>query len=285
MIGIDIHEPQSLEEAFALLGGDETTARPMGGGTALMLMMKARIFQPSALVSIARIDPRFHGVTLAADGGALTIGAMTTFTALERDSLVGEHLPVIREVMANLANPRVRNVASVGGNLAHADPHLDLPPVWLSLDSTVRTIGPAGERSFPLANLFAGYYETTLRPCELIMQIHVPVVPGWRRRYVKITTRSAHDWPAVGIAIGLRLQDELCEDVRIVLSAATDRPLRLHAAEDALRGRGLTAPVLDEVSEAAAGETRIESDDRGSGEYKVHLLKVHLKRALRELGE
>lgn len=285
MIGIDIHEPQSLEEAFALLGEEDKTARPMGGGTALMLMMKARIFQPSALVSIAKLDPRFHGITLAPDGAALTIGAMTTFAALERDPMVSEHLPVIQEVMANLANPRVRNVATVGGNLAHADPHLDLPPVWLSLDSTVRTIGPGGERSFPLANLFAGYYETTLLPCELIMQVHAPIMSGWRRRYVKITTRSAHDWPAVGIALGLRLQGEVCEDVRIVLSAATDRPVRLHAAEDALRGRSLTGPVLDEVSEAAAGETHIESDDRGSAEYKVHLLQVHLKRALREMGE
>ncbi len=284
MIGLDIHEPQSLEEAFSLLGEDDSTARPMGGGTALMLMMKARLFKPSALVSLAKADPRFHGIHLSSDGKAFTIGAMTTFAALEHHDAIAKHLPVITQTMVTLANPRVRNVATIGGNLAHADPHLDLPPVWLSLDSSLRTIGPTGERIVPLADFFAGYYETNLLPGELIMQVHVPVSPGWRRRYVKITTRSAHDWPAVGIALGLQMEAGFCTDVRIVLSAATDRPLRLEVAENILRGQKLTPGLIADAAQAT-GDIHIESDSRGSADYKAHLLKVHLARALQDLSE
>jgi aerobic carbon-monoxide dehydrogenase medium subunit len=136
-----------------------------------------------------------------------------------------------------------------------------------------------------VGDLFAGYYENTLRPGELIMRVEAPIVPGWRRKYVKITTRSAHDWPAVGISIGLNARAGRCEDVRIVLSAATDRPTRLHRAEDLVRGQQLTQSILAEVGEVAAGEIDMVSDSRGSADYKAQLLKVHLVRALREMSE
>jgi aerobic carbon-monoxide dehydrogenase medium subunit len=285
MIGINIHEPCSLEEAFSLLGEDDGSARPFGGGTALMLMMKARLFKPSSLVSLAKVDSRFHGIDFSSDGQSVSVGSMVTFTALEKHPMMRNLLPVIGQTMATLANPRVRNVATVGGNLAHGDPYLDLPPVWFSLDATISTIGPAGERSFPVGDLFAGYYENTLLPGELIMRVEAPIVPGWRRKYVKITTRSAHDWPAVGISIGLNARAGRCEDVRIVLSAATDRPTRLHCAEDLVRGQQLTQSILAEVGEVAAGEVDMVSDSRGSADYKAQLLKVHLVRALREMSE
>jgi len=285
MADLDIHEPGDLAEAFRLLRAPDGAARPMGGGTALMLMMKAQLFKPSALVSLAKVDPRFHGVELSADGASFSIGAMTTFAELEHHADLCARFPVIAQTMVTLANPRVRNVATIGGNLAHADPHLDLPPVWASLDAEVSVIGPQGERRFPVIDLFAGYYETTLQPGELIMRLHAPVQQGWRRRYVKVTTRSAHDWPAIGIAIGVNMNSAQCEDLRLILSAATDRPTRLVEAEAILRGQTITDDLLAAAGAAAASEVHIETDSRGSSDYKAHLLSVHLKRALHDLCE
>jgi len=285
MTDLNIHEPDNLTEAFALLSQASDTARPMGGGTALMLMMKAQLYKPSALISLAKVDPRFHGVEMSADASSFSIGAMTTFAELEHHMDIGLHLPVIAQTMVTLANPRVRNVATVGGNLAHADPHLDLPPVWSSLDADISVVGPQGVRRFPVIDLFAGYYETTLRTGELIMRLHVPVLPGWRRRYVKVTTRSAHDWPAIGLAIGVRMEEARCADLRLILSAATDRPTRLLQAESILRGRTIDDDLLAAAGKAAAEEVHIETDSRGSSDYKSHLLSVHLKRALHDLCE
>jgi carbon-monoxide dehydrogenase medium subunit len=191
---------------------------------------------------------------------------------------------VIAEMMRTLANVRVRNVATVGGNLAHADPHLDLPPVWIALGAEAVILNPTGERIVPVEDIFAGYYETTLGHDDLIAELRVPMRPAWRTTYVKVTPRSAHDWPALGLAVAAALQDRQVDDVRIVLSAATDRPTRLGAAESALRGGRVDEATLRRAGDAAADEAVIESDDRGSSDYKKHLLRVYLARAMRKLA-
>lgn len=283
MIGFDIVEPTSMEEAFGLLAGDDPAVRPLGGGTALMLMMKSQLFKPERLVSLRSTGPLMRGIER--HGDVLRIGGLATFTELDQDPVVRLHLPVIGQTMVTLANARVRNVATVGGNLAHADPHLDLPPVWTALDAQVVAISRDGERCFPVADLFAGYYQTTLEPGELIAALHVPLRTGWRMRYVKVTTRAAHDWPALAIAIGLELRGARISDARIVLSAATDRPTRLLRAEAALRDGGLDAACIAGAAHEACAEALIESDDRGSADYKTHLLGVHLSRALQNFAE
>src|ERR1700745_434597 len=166
----------------------------MAGGTALMLMMKAGVFHPTRLIALRHVAGA-DAIELAADG-SLRLGALATLGALERTKGLGDAFAVIAQTVRTLSNVRVRNVATVGGNLAHADPHLDLPPVWLALGASVKVVGPRGERVMRVENIFAGYYETTLANDELIAEIEVPVRDGWRSRYVKITTRAAHDWPA-----------------------------------------------------------------------------------------
>src|SRR5262249_33438618 len=116
----DIVEPRSVDEAFAHLAGDDPAVRPIAGGTALMLMMKAQVFRPVRLVSLRALDDRFTVLAPTPDGAAFRIGAMTTFTALERSAAIRRHLPVVTQTMRRLANVRIRNVATVGGNLAHA---------------------------------------------------------------------------------------------------------------------------------------------------------------------
>lgn len=283
MISFDLAEPRSLEEAFSLLDHDDPAIRPISGGTALMLMMKAQLFRPVRLVSLRWLGAPFSGFGLDAGGTFFRVGAMTTFAALEHSAEVKQHLPAIVQAMTALANVRVRNVATVGGNLAHADPHLDLPPLWMALGAELLILGPRGQRRIPVDELFAGYYETTLGTGELIAELQVPLRPGWRSTYVKVTTRAIHDWPAVGIALSLDLDGMRIRDLRIVLSAAVDRPTRLVATEQALRGATIDDDLLRRAGEAATAEADIGTDDRGSADYKYHLLRVHLARAIRAL--
>jgi aerobic carbon-monoxide dehydrogenase medium subunit len=284
MASFDVLEPRSLEETFSLLDPEDPSVRPIGGGTALMLMMKAQIYKPRRLVSLRRLNGMFSGIDLKPDGSAFRIGAMTTFSELEYSPEIARRLPVITQTMKTLANVRVRNVATVGGNLAHADPHLDLPPVWFALDARVKVVGRRGERVMPVEDIFAGYYETTLANDDLIAEIQVPLRERWRSHYVKVTTRAAHDWPALGLTLSVLFDRAKVKDLRLVLSAAVDRPIRLSAAEKELRGAAVSDTVLSRAGEAAAAEAEIESDTRGSADYKKHLLRVHLKRALQALA-
>lgn len=284
MHAFELVQPKSLPEAFDLLADGDPGVRPMGGGTALMLMMKAQIFKPERLVSLRNIGGTFDGLSLAPDGSCIRIGGMTTFAEIERSPVVLQHLPAVARTMKTLANIRVRHVASVGGNLAHADPHLDLPPVWMAHAASVRLVSKTGERLIPVEDLFAGYYETTLKNGELIAEVIVPVRPEWKSTYVKVTTRAAHDWPALGIAVSVELQERVAKDLRIVLSAALDCPTRLVAAENELRGSDLNEAALKRAGEAAVAEVDIHSDSRGSAAYKKHLLSVHLARAMRSLA-
>jgi len=282
MAALEIAEPETLEDAYAMLGTEEGSIRPMGGGTALMLMMKAQLFKPSKLVSLRGI-PGLSGFSLMDGGSDIRIGAMTTFSELEQSSLIAQHLPVVTQTMKTLANVRVRNVASVGGNLAHGDPHLDLPPVWAALGASVRIVGANGERIIPAEELFLGYYETALTQGELIADIHVPVRPDWRFFYAKVTTRAEHDWPALGLCVGVRAEGDVIADASLVLSAAVDKPTRLTGAEEVLRGAEMSDATLAKAADAALAEVHIEGDARGSSAYKKHLLRVHLARAVKRV--
>jgi carbon-monoxide dehydrogenase medium subunit len=280
MAGFEFAEPRSLAEALDLLDQGDPAVRPIGGGTALMLMMKSQLFKPVKLVSLRHLDHPFKGASLGDDGRFFRIGASTTFAEIEHSAAIAEHCPVVVKAMKTLANVRVRNVATVGGNLAHADPHLDLPPIWTALAADVVIVGPAGERVIPVEDIFVGYYETVIADGELITEIRVPVRPSWRSTYAKVTTRAAHDWPALGIAVSAKLDGIQVSDLRLVLSAAVDKPTRLTGAEAVLRGATLDEPSLRRAGEAALAEVEMESDSRGSTEYKQQLLRVHLGRAL-----
>jgi carbon-monoxide dehydrogenase medium subunit len=228
--------------------------RPMGGGTALMLMMKAGVLRPARLVSLRRLGLE----RLELVNGELRIGSMVTLRALEKSPLVAKGWPVITRTLRTLSNVRVRNVATLGGHLAHGDPHMDLPPLLSVLGASVAIAGPKGERKAPVETLYAGYLETTLAAGEIITSITVPAMGSRGAAYLKCTTRSADDWPALGVAV---LIDGQKTD--IVVSAATDKPTRLASVE-------------------AAESLRIESDLHGSADYKKQLLRVYLKRAIDE---
>lgn len=284
MTPFELAEPRSLREAVSLLssggeGGEPT--RAIAGGTALMLMMKAGVFQPRRLVSLRGVESRYSEIVTAPDGG-LRIGALATLRALERSALVKQAAPVITQTLRTLSNVRVRNVATLGGHLAHGDPHMDLPPVLTALGAQVRTLSAAGERERAVGELYNGYYETALADDELISEIIVPPQHGWRATYLKITTRAADDWPTLGLAVALQLDANVVQDARLVVSAATNTPLRLKAAEHALCGAALDAATLARCGDAAAAEAELAGDAHGSSAYKRELLRVYTQRALRQ---
>jgi carbon-monoxide dehydrogenase medium subunit len=254
MTPFELAAPTSLAEAIALL--DAEGARPLSGGTALMLMMKAGVLRPSRLVSLRKLG--LEGIATG-PGGELRIGGMTSLRALEKSELVKKHWPVLTRTLRTLSNVRVRNVATAGGALAHADPHMDLPPLLAALGARVTIRGKTGERQLPVEDLYAGYLENTLQRDELIVQVTVPPLGKRRAAYLKCTTRSADDWPAVGVAVVLDSQN----DIRIFVSAATDKPTRLASPE-------------------AVDELEIEGDLHGSAQYKKQLLRVYVKRAIDE---
>jgi aerobic carbon-monoxide dehydrogenase medium subunit len=284
MTPFELAEPTSLSDAIGLLDRDDPAVRPIAGGTALMLMMKAGLFRPIRLVSLRRIEPRYARIETESDG-ALRIGAMASLASLEHSDAVRIHVPVVTRALRTLANVRVRNQATVGGNLAHADPHLDLPPVWIALGATLWIAGPGDEREIAVEDLFAGYYETVLRHDEVVTELVVPSQRGRRATYLKCTTRSADDWPALGIAVSLAVDDGTITSCRVAVGAATAKPMRLHHAEAALAGARPDDAVLQRAGEAAVSEVEILSDDHGSAAYKRHLLRVYLARAVKTAME
>jgi carbon-monoxide dehydrogenase medium subunit len=278
MIPFEIAEPTSLAAAVALLDPDDPTIRPVGGGTALMLMMKAGVFHPEKLVSLRKIESQYSKISASKDG--LRIGAMTALGMLERSDDVKKLTPLIARTLRTLSNVRVRNVATVGGALAHGDPHMDLPPVLMSLGAVMTVIGPKGERKLAVEDLFAGYYETVLEKNELIAEVFVPAQGSKKGAYYKVTTGSADDWPALGVAAVLEADGKAVKSACLVASAATDKATRLKATEALINGKTVTDALLQEAGEAAVAESEFIADVRGSVPYKRELMKVYVRRAI-----
>lgn len=279
MTPFDLQQPDSFADAVGLLDPDDPTVRAISGGTALMLMMKAGVFRPSRLVSLRRVEQHYFDAKIGPEG-SLSAGALVRLGDLERSAEVRRAFPILADTLRVLSNVRVRNVATVGGNLAHGDPLMDLPPVLIALDAEVEAIGPGARRTIPLSELFTGYYETALQPDELIGSLSIPAQNGRVAAYIKCTTRSAHDWPALGVAVSLDVADGTIRQPHIVVSAATETPTRMGDAEAAIDGAPVGDAAFQAAAEAAAERAEVISDVRGSGPYKMQLIRVNVARAL-----
>ncbi len=280
MKNFELVEPATIDEAVALLDPDDAGVRAIAGGTALMLMMKARLFEPVRLVSLRRVNGALRGVRENA-GGGLTVGAMTTLTELERSPKIAAALPVMSRALHTLSNVRIRNVATLGGHLAHGDPHMDLPPILLTLGARVRAVSRRGERWIDIADLFVGYYQVAVARDELITEIDVPAQPaGVHTWYAKFAALSADDWPSVGVAVWYRTDGERIAEARVAVSAATEMPLRLAGAERALVGNAPTPQTFAAAADVAAEAIEPVADIRGTAAYKREMVRVHTRRAL-----
>jgi carbon-monoxide dehydrogenase medium subunit len=278
---LEYDEPATVEEAVQLLASDAGEARPLGGGTALMLLMKYGFLRPSRLVGLRRLVRDLGGVSQGEQDGELRLGALTSLRDLELAPVLGRSAPVLVEALHILANVRVRNAATLGGHLAHADPHQDLPPILLAMGARARVASPRGSRWIDLDQLVVGYYETALEPDELITELVLPVqADGVQGSYTKFTAVSAEDWPSLGIAVFLRQESRRLTDVRLALSAATERPLRLGAIEEMLEGEQPTEALFQAAADAAASAVEPLPDGASSVAYKREMIRVHVRRAL-----
>ena len=285
MKSFDLAEPATLEEAIALLDPEDKSVRAIAGGTALMLMMKTRLFQPTRLVSLRRLNGDLRGISVNQDGG-LRIGAMTSLAQLEYSPLVVSTYPVLSRALGTLSNIRIRNVATLGGHLAHGDPHMDLPPILMTLGAKIWAVSPLGRRWVDVCDLFTGYYQTSLIKDELITAVEIAgQPPGVYCWYEKFTARSADDWPTVGVAVRYTVVSGVIGAACIAVSAATERPMRTAAAEAELIGANPTGQVFSRAADAAAGEVEPIADLHGSASYKREMVRVHVRRALEKAAQ
>src|ERR1051325_1378317 len=226
MKSFELLEPGTVEEAVKLLDPEDASVRAIAGGTALMLMMKTRLFQPTRLVSLRRLNGNLRGIRVNGDGG-LRIGAMTSLAQLEYAPEIAKAYPVMKRALHTLSNIRIRNVATLGGHLAHGDPHMDLPPILLTLGARISAISSRGERWIDLEDVFTGYYQTSIAKDELIGSVEILGQSGAYCWYEKFTARSADDWPTVGAAVCYHVKSNQITDARVAVSAASDRPMRI----------------------------------------------------------
>ena len=280
MKSFDLAEPATLDEAIALLDSQDRSVRAIAGGTALMLMMKTRLFQPTRLVSLRRLNGDLRGIRVNESGG-LRIGAMTSLAELEYSPLLASTYPAMSRALRTLSNIRIRKVATFGGHLAHGDPHMDLPPILLTLGARISALSKRGQRWIDVSDLFTGYYQTSVARDELITAVDLPGQPPrvlcW---YEKFTARSADDWPTVGVAVWYRVDSNIITEARVAVSAATERPMRIAVAEASLVNSPPTPEVFSRAAEAAADEVQPIADLHGSASYKREMVRVHVRRAL-----
>ncbi|MCL6592393.1 MAG: xanthine dehydrogenase family protein subunit M [Alicyclobacillus sp.] len=281
MNAFSLIQPETLEEALQLLQTDDPLVRPLAGGTALMLLMKAKLYTPQRLVSLHRLSG-LQEIQVDASGD-LHIGTLVTLRQLELSPLLTQHCPVLRQALRTLSNVRVRNVATLGGHLAHGDPHMDLPPVLMALNARVCLQSVQGQREMFLQDFLTGYYSTALRPGELITEVIIPALPeGMGGSYYKFTAWSADDWPMCGVAAFVRREGDTIRDVRLAVSAATERPVRLTEVEAGLNGQRCDRQVLQEAAELAKQRVKTLADLRGSAGYKREMVSVCVRRALEQ---
>ena len=272
--------PTSLDEACALLREHEGDAKLLAGGTALVMWLRMGLLSPGYLIDLEKV-PGLDGISYdPADG--LRIGAGVKHRDLELCPEVREHYPLLRETFHKVAQPRIRLMATVGGNLSHGDPMTDPGASFIALDAEVTLRSSRGERTLSMEDFFVDYYETALEPDEILTSVRVPPPPGAAWSHIKFTPRSEEDFATVGVAVTMTGEGNRCDDVHIALNSVGPTIFRARAAEDVLRGRDLSPARMEEAGAAAAEASDPIEDVRGSSDYKSELTAVFVRRALEQ---
>jgi carbon-monoxide dehydrogenase medium subunit len=273
-------EPTSVAEACALLKQHGAEAKVFAGGSHLTILMKQGLYEPKSLVNIKKIS-ELKGIKYDAKEG-LTIGALVTHRELETSALVKEKFPVLCEAEREVANIRVRNMGTVGGNLASGEPLTDLSQIFISLDSEARITGPNGQRAIPIEDLFVDFYTTSLAEDEILTQVVIPPLPARSGiEYIRFSSSSVVDKPSAGVAVRLTLEsgEDTVRAARIVLGCVGATPVRARKAEALIVGKKFTPQLAEEAGSAASLECSPTSDLRGSEQYKRAIVKTLVKRA------
>jgi len=271
--------PRSIDDCLKLLAERGPEAKLVAGGTDLLPQMKGGLLKPAAVVDLSGVAEL--RVLRREDGAGLRVGAAVTAREIELDGHTRSAYPALAESGALVGSVQIRNLATVGGNLCNAAPSADMAPPLMALEAEAIIAGPRGRRRVPVSAFFTGVRRTVLAPDELLVELIVPA-PGPRSggQYLRHTPRRELDIAVVGVASQITLSDGVCRKARIALAAVAPTPIRATAAEQALEGQPLTTPQIARAAQLAAEAARPISDQRGSADFRRHLVAVLTRRTL-----
>jgi aerobic carbon-monoxide dehydrogenase medium subunit len=273
----EILEPKSIQEACGILSEKEDV-KLIAGGTALLILIKQGVFVPKTLVNLKKIKEAGEITYNPKDG--LRVGGLASIYDIESAPVVRQHYPLLAQACHVVANIRIRNMATIGGNLAHADSQSDPPAALVALDASVELTNRNRVRKAKLVEFLLGSYETALEPDELLTALLVPPPPpDTRSTYIKFTTRSSEDRPCAGVAALVRCSNGICEEARVVVGAVSPAPVVV-ADQGRVQGKKLTSELIGEIAQRAGDLVDPIEDLRGTVDYKRQLVKVLVRRAL-----
>jgi len=279
----DYYVPNSVSDAIGMLKQHGSEAKILSGGMSLIPLMKLRLASPAYLIDINRIAGLDH---IKEEDGFLKIGALVREADLEKSALIRSKYPLLLDTTLVIADPLVRNRATIGGNLAHGDPANDHPATMLALETEIAVVGPQGERKIPVTSFFTDLFTTALSPDEILTEIRIPIPPpGSGGAYLKLE-RKVGDFATAGVAVQLTVgKDDVCERVGIGLTNVGLTPVKAEKADEALRGKKIDGESIKRAAQLAAQESEPTADLRGSEEYKRDLVRVLTVRALKRALE
>lgn len=273
----DMHYAESFDEASDLIV--EHGAKPISGGTALTTLMKEQVFQPDVLVNLRNLQDEHSYIER--ENGEIRIGALTTLRTIERSDLLAETVPEVANTASKIASIRIRNVATIGGNLAHADPDLDMPPLLAALGAKIVVHGRDGERAHEITDFVQGYYQTKLDEGELVKEVRIPVREDATATYHKHRSLSEADWPTVGVAA---VNYEESDDApRVFMNCVADTPIFRVDGLDEVFADGASIEAIERAGEMAHEQCDPIGDNRGSAWYKRRMAQEFTERALRDV--
>ncbi|TLX98637.1 MAG: xanthine dehydrogenase family protein subunit M [Thaumarchaeota archaeon] len=273
----EYHAPKSVAEASSLAEKYGTDAKFLAGGQSLIPLMKLRLLSPSHLIDLGRIP----GLSYIRDEGHdLAIGALVRMGEIARSDLVRRHCPILSQCAHQIADPLVRNMGTIGGNLSHADPTNDMPAVMVAAGASIVAASGGGSRVIPAGDFFVDTFTTALKGTEVLVEVKVPIGPTRRGAYLKLE-RQAGDFGIVGVAAVLEMSsDGRCAAAGIALTGVGPTVVKAARAGEILKGAKPDKNVIDRASRAAAEEAQPSGDLRGSAEYKRAMVETMTARAI-----
>jgi carbon-monoxide dehydrogenase medium subunit len=279
----DYHAPQTLEEALSLLSTHGDEAKILSGGHSLIPMMKLRLAQPAHVVDINALTDLAY---IEEEDGVLKIGGLTREAMLEASDLIRSLAPIIQETCSFIADPQVRNMGTIGGNLAHGDPGNDHPATMLALRATVVATGPDGPRRIEIDDFFEDFYMTALEPEEILTEIRIPIPPAGSGGAYQKLERKVGDYAVAGVAAQLTLDDGgSCTYAGLALTNVSAVPLRVAQAEESLLGQVMGDASIEAAAKMATEACDPVADLRGSVDYKRAMVFELTRRALKQAAE
>ncbi len=270
------YKPESIADALDFLNGGNV--KPLAGGQSLIPMLKFRILQPKFILDL---NPLREMSYIKPEENSVKIGALTKYYELVKSGIIRRDLPLLHEASEKIGDMQVRNMGTIGGSLSNADPSADLPAVTLAYDAKIKLISTQGERTVEAKDFFKGPFTTELKENEILSEVELPILKGYKHTYVKIV-RRAGDFALVGMAI-LAKVGETVEDIKIAYTGVSDKPYRPYELEKTLIGSKPTEELFRKFSEDVTKEVNPPSDSRGSSEYKKKVMKNLTFNTLKEV--